>query len=101
MLTIDRVCKSFGSLSVLKDVSLTVGDGEIVALIGPSGCGRTTFLKTLNGLLEQERGVNVSGRIMLEEADIHSLSMEELRKNVGLVFQTPALFPFSIYKNLT
>ena len=38
MLTIDRVCKSFGSLSVLKDVSLTVGDGEIVALIGPSGC---------------------------------------------------------------
>ena len=38
---------------------------------------------------------------MLEEADIHSLSMEELRKNVGLVFQTPALFPFSIYKNLT
>lgn len=46
-------------------------------------------------------GVNVSGRIMLEEADIHSLSMEELRKNVGLVFQTPAPFPFSIYKNLT
>ncbi len=45
--------------------------------------------------------MNVSGRIMLEEADIHSLSMEELRKNVGLVFQTPALFPFSIYKNLT
>ena len=37
----------------------------------------------------------------VEEADIHSLSMEELRKNVGLVFQTPALFPFSIYKNLT
>lgn len=71
------------------------------AILGPSGCGRTTFLKTLNGLLEQERGVNVSGRIMLEEADIQSLSMEELRKNVGLVFQTPALFPFSIYKNLT
>lgn len=58
-------------------------------------------MKTLNGLLEQERGVNVSGRIMSEEADIHSLSMEELRKNVGLVFQTPAPFPFSIYKNLT
>ena len=45
--------------------------------------------------------MNVSGRIMLEEADIHSLSMEELRKNVGLMFQTPAPFPFSIYKNLT
>lgn len=55
-------------------------------ILGLFGCGKTTFLKTLNGLLEQERGVNVSGRIMLEEADIHSLSMEELRKNVGLVF---------------
>lgn len=59
---------------------------RITAILGPFGYRKTTFLKTLNGLLEQKRGVNVSGRIMLEEADIHSLSMEELRKNVGLVF---------------
>ena len=93
--------KYYGRNHVLKDINLVIEDGEFMTLLGPSGCGKTTFLKTLNGLLEQERGVNVSGRIMLEEADIHSLSMEELRKNVGLVFQTPALFPFSIYKNLT
>lgn len=80
---------------------MNIRRNRITAILGPSGCGKTTFLKTLNGLLEQERGVNVSGRIMLEEADIHSLSMEELRKNVGLVFQTPAPLPFSIYKNLT
>ena len=88
-------------IHVINDTTLNLGTKGLVALLGPSGCGKTTFLKTLNGLLEQERGVNVSGRIMLEEADIHSLSMEELRKNVGLVFQTPAPFPFSIYKNLT
>ena len=55
MLTIDRVCKSFGSLSVLKDVSLTVGDGEIVALIGPSGCGKTTLLDIISGLSQPDR----------------------------------------------
>lgn len=92
---------SYDGKTVLHNVSMNIRRNRIAAILGTSGCGKTTFLKTLNGLLEQERGVNVSGRIMLEEADIHSLSMEELRKNVGLVFQTPAPFPFSIYKNLT
>ena len=87
--------------TVLHNVSMNICRNRITAILRLFGCGKTTFLKTLNGLLEQERGVNVSGRIMLEKADIHSLSMEELRKNVGLVFQTPAPFPFSIYKNLT
>lgn len=101
IIEVSHVSKYFGEKTALDDVSLNVKKGEFVTILGPSGCGKTTFLKTLNGPLEQERGVNVSGRIMLEEADIHSLSMEELRKNVGLVFQTPAPFPFSIYKNLT
>ena len=101
IIEVSHVSKYFGDKTALDDVTLNVKKGEFVTILGPSGCGKTTFLKTLNGLLEQERGVNVSGRIMLEEADIHSLSMEELRKNVGLVFQTPAPFPFSIYKNLT
>ena len=92
---------SYDGKTVLHNVSMNIRRNRIAAILGTSGCGKTTFLKTLNGLLEQERGVNVSGRIMLEEADIHSLSMEELRKNVGLMFQTPAPFPFSIYKNLT
>ena len=92
---------SYDGKTVLHNVSMNIRRNRIAAILGTSGCGKTTFLKTLNGPLEQERGVNVSGRIMLEEADIHSLSMEELRKNVGLVFQTPAPFPFSIYKNLT
>lgn len=92
---------SYDGKTVLHNVSMNIRRNRIAAILGTSGCGKTTFLKTLNGLLEQERGVNVSGRIMSEEADIHSLSMEELRKNVGLVFQTPAPFPFSIYKNLT
>ena len=64
------------------------------------GLPDTSLLKPLGDILGVSVGELLSGKI-IEEADIHSLSMEELRKNVGLVFQTPALFPFSIYKNLT
>lgn len=88
---------SYDGKTVLHNASMNIRRNRITAILEPSGCGKTTFLKTLNGLLEQERGVNVSGRIMLEEADIHG----RVEKNVGLVFQTPAPFPFSIYKNLT
>lgn len=62
---------SYDGKTVLHNVSMNIRRNRIAAILGTSGCGKTTFLKTLNGLLEQERGVNVSGRIMLEEADIH------------------------------
>lgn len=62
---------SYDGKTVLHNASMNIRRNRITAILEPSGCGKTTFLKTLNGLLEQERGVNVSGRIMLEEADIH------------------------------
>lgn len=92
---------SYDGKLVLHDISMDIRKNRITAILGPSGCGKTTFLKTLNGLLQEERGAKVSGRISLEGTEIQQVSLETLRKNVGLVFQTPAPFPFSIYKNLT
>ena len=92
---------SYDGKLVLHDISMDIRKNRITAIIGPSGCGKTTFLKTLNGLLQEERGAKMSGRISLEGTEIQQVSLETLRKNVGLVFQTPAPFPFSIYKNLT
>lgn len=92
---------SYDGKTVLHDIFMDIRKNRITAILGPSGCGKTTFLKTLNGLLQEERGTAVSGTITLEGAEIRNLSLETLRKNVGLVFQTPAPFPFSIYKNLT
>lgn len=92
---------SYDGKLILHDISMDIRKNRITAIIGPSGCGKTTFLKTLNGLLQEERGAKVSGRISLEGTEIQQVSLETLRKNVGLVFQTPAPFPFSIYKNLT
>lgn len=83
MLTIDRVCKSFGSLSVLKDVSLTVGDGEIVALIGPSGCGKTTLLDIISGLSQPDSGTVIGG------------------ENISYMFQSARLLPWrTVYENI-
>lgn len=92
---------SYDGKLILHDISMDIRKNRITAILGPSGCGKTTFLKTLNGLLQEERGAKVSGRISLEGTEIQQVSLETLRKNVGLVFQTPAPFPFSIYKNLT
>ena len=55
----------------------------------------------MNGLLKEESGAAVSGNILLKGQDIAKMEPEELRRRVGLVFQTPSPFPFSIYKNMT
>ncbi len=67
LLEVSHLSKSFGSHTVLRDVSLTVGRGEVIAIIGPSGCGKSTFLRSLN-LLEQP----TSGTITFEGVDITS-----------------------------
>jgi sulfate/thiosulfate transport system ATP-binding protein len=79
------VTKIFGSTTVLHDIDLTVGSGELLALLGPSGCGKTTLLRIIAGLEEPDAGsVRVSGE------DTAALAARERR--VGFVFQHYALF---------
>ena len=92
---------SYGSKRVLKGVSLDIKSNAITAIIGPSGCGKTTLLHAMNGQLSAEGDARIDGRIRLAGRDIAKIPSEELHRRVGLVFQTPAPFPFSIYKNMT
>lgn len=101
LMTIRNVSASYDGKPVLHNVSMDIEPNKITAVLGPSGCGKTTFLRTLNGLLWEEAGAKTEGEILLNGADIKSLPKEELRKRVGLVFQMPSPFPFSIYKNMT
>ena len=98
---IKNAVKKYGDFTALNGVSLDIKQGEFFTLLGPSGCGKTTLLRCMNGLLAEEKGVSVSGRILLDGQEIKSMQKDVLRRRVGLVFQTPAPFPFSIYKNMT
>ncbi len=86
---------------ILKDIDINIRKNKITAIIGPSGCGKTTFLKSLNRLIEEENQIKKEGKIFFENKDISEFNLNELRKKIGLVFQNPAPFPFSIYKNMT
>jgi polar amino acid transport system ATP-binding protein len=91
MLELEKVHKSFGDLHVLKGVSLTVGQGEVVCVIGPSGSGKSTLLRCIN-LLEPPE----AGRIFLEGKEItgaRRADVDYVRRRVGIVFQQFNLFP--------
>ena len=101
IMTLKNVGVTYDGKPVLKDVSVEIPANKITAVIGPSGCGKTTLLRCMNGLLEEEPGAKMYGEILLNGESISKISRDGLRRRVGLVFQTPSPFPFSIYKNMT
>jgi phospholipid/cholesterol/gamma-HCH transport system ATP-binding protein len=98
-IAVEGLTKSFGSQVIWQDVSLTLPAGEISVLLGPSGTGKSVFLKTLVGLLRPDRGsVWIEGRDVprLRERDLY-----EVRKLFGVLFQDGALFgSMSLYDNI-
>jgi phospholipid/cholesterol/gamma-HCH transport system ATP-binding protein len=96
---VDGLTKSFGRQIIWEDVSLTVPSGEISVLLGPSGTGKSVFLKTLVGLLKPDRG-----HCWIGDADLPRLrerDLYETRKLFGVLFQDGALFgSMSLYDNI-
>jgi len=90
----------YGSFQALKDVDFCVYTNAITALIGPSGCGKSTLLRCFNRMNDLIDEVRVTGKIVVEGQELSSIDIIELRRNVGMVFQRPNPFPFSIYENL-
>jgi ABC-type sugar transport system ATPase subunit len=86
--------KDFGRNRVVRDVNLTIEDGEFMVLVGPSGCGKSTILRMMAGLEEVTGGtIDIDGRVVND--------MEPARRNLAMVFQNYALYPhMTVYKNL-
>ena len=101
IMTLHDFGAAYEKKTVLSGVNTSIQRGKITAIIGPSGCGKSTLLKAMNRMLELESDAAVRGSIHLNGQDIHILSADELRRRVGMVFQTPTPFPMSIYKNMT
>ena len=89
-LTLTAVSHSYDRRPVVRDVSLTVQEGEIVCLVGPSGCGKSTLLRLAAGLEDLQTGtIAIGGRVVAD----HLTALPPERRGIGLVFQDFALFP--------
>ena len=86
----------------LKGVNIDIEENTITALIGPSGCGKSTFLKTLNRMNDLIPGVRIEGEVCYGGTNIFDkqVDVNELRRDIGMVFQKPNPFPMSIYDNI-
>ena len=90
----------YGATQALKNISIDIPEKSITALIGPSGCGKSTFLKTLNRMNDLIPGVRVTGDVWYNGENIFRQDENQLRREVGMVFQKPNPFPMSIYDNI-
>ena len=92
----------YGQTKALKGVSMDIPEKSITALIGPSGCGKSTFLKTLDRMNDLVPGVRIEGEVQYNGQNIFApqVDVNELRRQIGMVFQKPNPFPMSIYDNI-
>lgn len=92
----------YGQTKALKDINIEIPEKSITALIGPSGCGKSTFLKTINRMNDLVPGVRIEGNVEYGGQNIFdpAVNVNELRKEIGMVFQKPNPFPMSIYDNI-
>jgi phosphate transport system ATP-binding protein len=92
----------YGRFQALMGVSVEIKHGLITSLIGPSGCGKTTLLRCFNRVNERYGNVTTTGEIRVLGKNIYDpdVSLIELRKAVGMVFQRPNPLPISVYENL-
>ena len=100
MLSVSHIYKSYGSLSVLRDLSFPVEKGKVVTITGPSGSGKTTLLQILGTLDRPDKGT-----VVIDDTDVSVLSSAELsrfrNRNIGFVFQGNQLLPeFTAWENI-
>ena len=100
MISIRNVTKSFGKQVVLKNISLEINHGETIAVVGPSGVGKSVLLKLITGILQPD-----SGEIIIYGKNITKAKTEyqknQIRNNLGVLFQSAALFDsLNIYDNV-
>ena len=102
VITVKDLCLWYGENQALKNININIPEKSITAFIGPSGCGKSTFLKTLNRMNDLVGNVKITGEVCYEGKNIYDkdVDVNELRKDVGMVFQRPNPFPMSIYDNI-
>ncbi len=98
-ITVRNLKKNFGSLEVLREISLDIAEGEVVCVIGPSGSGKSTFLRCLNRLESITAGEVIVDNYPISDPNVN---INKVRENIGMVFQHFNLFPhLTVLENIT
>lgn len=99
MIELKGICKKFGEVEILKGVDLKVADGETVALMGPSGSGKSVLLKIVSGLIPPDKGeVIINGEKVTSSK---RKMLDKIREHIGMVFQSNALFDsMNVFENI-
>ena len=99
-IVLEHIDKYYGNNRVLKDINLTIEDGDFMTLLGPSGCGKTTTLRVISGLEKPQNGtMTIDGKVMIDAAN--AFYEEPSRRGLNLVFQSYALWPhMTVYQNI-
>jgi len=100
ILKVNNLYVDFADKSILSNINLTFSENTISCIIGSSGCGKTTLLKTINNSIVFDKDLQTKGSILFREKNINDIAETTLRKEVAMLTQMPVVFPFSIYKNL-
>ena len=92
----------YGDFHALKNISMDIEKNSVTAFIGPSGCGKSTYLRLFNRMNDLIPNIKMTGQILIDGKDIYGkeILVDELRKEVGMVFQKPNPFPKSIFENV-
>jgi len=90
----------YGNFHALKQIDFDVYGNSITSLIGPSGCGKSTLLRCFNRMNDLVEGVSMDGTVLIDNVPIDDFDIIDLRRRVGMVFQRPNPFPFSVYENM-
>jgi phosphate transport system ATP-binding protein len=93
---------SYSGREILKGITLDACRGEILSIIGPAGAGKTTYLRSLNRMLDLDPDWRVSGTVLLNGQSIYgkAIQLAALRRKIGMVFSVPVTLPMTIYDNL-
>lgn len=102
ILTARKLNLWYDQTQALKNINISIPKKSITAFIGPSGCGKSKFLKTLNRMNDLIPSVKITGEVCYNGRNIYdkSVDVNELRREIGMVFQKPNPFPMSIYDNI-
>ena len=101
-ISVKNLCVAYENNTIIEDLSLSIPKGKVSIIIGANGCGKSTFLRTLDRLHDLSPTVRITGEILYKGQNIYDpdIDVTWLRKQIGMIFQKPNPFPMSIYDNV-